>query len=93
MLRHTIPCPAPITHRITVERPVPGALHSLQSKDNLDLDPKRSVAGEPLSFDVSVRVAPEPQFFGDQVRREGPTRRFVYVRGLGERFRQWIRIR
>ena len=83
-----------ITLRITIERPVPGVLHSLQSKANLPLDPKRSVAGEPLSFDVAVRVAPGPKFFGDQVRREGPTRRFVYIRigqSAGDHASLWSR--
>ncbi len=40
-------------------------------------------AGEPLAFDFPVRIAPGPRFFGDQVRREGPVRRFVYIR-IGE---------
>ena len=31
-------------------------------------------------FDFPIRVAPGPRFLGDQVRREGPQRRFVYVR-------------
>lgn len=66
--------------RITIEHPVPGELHSLQSGDTLPLDPKRSAAGEPLSFDFSIRIGPGPKFFGDQVRREGPTRHFVYIR-------------
>jgi len=70
----------PIVVRILVERPVPGVLHSLQAKDGSPLDPKRSTAGEPLSFDFPVRIAPGPRFFGDQVRREGPVRRFVYIR-------------
>jgi len=66
--------------RIVIENPVPGVLHSLQSKNDLPLDPRRSEAGEPLAFDFTIRVAPGPKFFGDQVRREGPTRRFVYIR-------------
>ncbi|GGE51863.1 hypothetical protein GCM10011317_07720 [Niveispirillum cyanobacteriorum] len=33
-----------------------------------------------MAFDFAIRVAPGPKFFGDQVRREGPERRFVYVR-------------
>ena len=66
--------------RIVIEAPVPGVLHSLQSKDGHPLDPKVSKSGEPLAFDFSVRVAPGPKFFGDQVRREGPERRFVYIR-------------
>jgi hypothetical protein len=66
--------------RIVIEAPVVGVLHSLQSKDDRPLDPKCSTSGEPLTFDFSVRVAPGAKFFGDQVRREGPERRFVYVR-------------
>jgi Family of unknown function (DUF5990) len=70
----------PVQVRIVIETPVPGVLHSLQSKDGHPLDPKVSQSGEPLTFDFRVRVAPGPKFFGDQVRREGPARRFVYIR-------------
>lgn len=66
--------------RIIIEQPVAGVLHSLQSKDDLPLDAKRSAGGEALAFDFPVRIAPGPKFFGDQVRREGPERRFVYIR-------------
>jgi len=66
--------------RIVIETPVPGVAHSLQSKDDAPLDPKTSAAGGSLAFDVALRVAPGPKFFGDQVRREGPERRFVYIR-------------
>jgi hypothetical protein len=69
-----------ISLRITIERPVIGVLHSLQAKDESPLDPKSSKAGETLLFDFPIRVAPGPKFFGDQVRREGPARRFVYIR-------------
>ena len=69
-----------IAMRIVIEQPVPGVLHSLQSKDGHPLDPKRSDKGERLAFDFLIRFAPGPKFFGDQVRREGPLRRFVYVR-------------
>ena len=71
-----------IRARIVVEHPVPGVLHSLQ-QDDAPLDPKRSKAGEPLSFDFPLRGAEGPKFFGPQVRREGPVRRFVYVRSGG----------
>lgn len=54
--------------------------HSLQSRDGAPLDPQGSADGEPLAFDFAVRVGPGPKFFGDQVRPEGPLRRFVYVR-------------
>jgi hypothetical protein len=66
--------------RIIVEQPVIGVLHSLQAKDESPLDPKYSRKGELLVFDFTVRVGPGPKFFGDQVRREGPVRRFVYLR-------------
>jgi len=66
--------------RIVIEQPVVGVLHSLQAKDDSPIDPKRSRKGEPLVFDFQIRVGPGPKFFGDQVRREGPSRRFVYVR-------------
>jgi len=69
-----------IRMRIVIENPVPGVLHSLQSKDGHPLDPKKAEAGKPLSFDFPIRFADGPKFFGDQVRREGPIRRFVYVR-------------
>ncbi|WP_421996891.1 DUF5990 family protein [Reyranella sp.] len=69
-----------ITFRIVIEQPVAGVLHSLQAKDGGPLDPKGSDGGEPLVFDFPVRVGPGPKFLGDQVRREGPVRRFVYIR-------------
>jgi hypothetical protein len=66
--------------RIVIERPVIGVAHSLQTKDGAPLDPKSSDRGEPLSFDLAVRVGPDRKFSGDQVRREGAVRRFVYIR-------------
>ena len=66
--------------RVVIEHPVVGVLHSLQAKDESPLDPKFSRDGEPIAFDLAVRVGPGPKFFGDQVRREGPVRRFVYIR-------------
>ena len=66
--------------RIVIDEPVVGVAHSLQSRDGGPLDSQCSKAGEPLAFDFTIRVAPGPKFFGDQVRREGPERRFVYVR-------------
>jgi hypothetical protein len=72
-----------IRMRIVIEQPVVGVVYSLQGKNDDPLDPKSSDAGEPLSFDFPVRISPGPKFFGDQVRREGPDRRFVYIR-IGE---------
>ncbi|RYE75876.1 MAG: hypothetical protein EOP19_25315, partial [Hyphomicrobiales bacterium] len=69
-----------IRMRILIEQPVPGVRHSLQSGDAGVLDPKASATDEPLAFDFPIRIAPGPKFFGDQVRREGPERRFVYIR-------------
>jgi hypothetical protein len=69
-----------VTFRIVIKQPVPGVLYSLQSKDGEPLDPKASPKGQPLTFVFPVRVAPGPRFSGDQIRREGAERRFVYVR-------------
>ena len=83
-----------IRARITIEHPVPGVLHSLQSKERAPLDPKRSEAGEPLSFDFPLRIGPGPKYFGDQVQREGPERRFVYIRvgqAAGDHASPWSR--
>ena len=83
-----------VTARIVVVNPVPGVLHSLQSKDNRPLDPKRSADGTPLAFDFPLRIGPGPKFFGDQVRPEGKVRRFVYIRigqSAGEHGSPWSR--
>lgn len=73
----------PVRLRITVTDPVPGVSYSLQAKDDGPLDAKATTGKEALTFDFAVRVAPGPRFLGDQVRREGPVRRFVYLR-IGE---------
>lgn len=70
----------PIAARIVVEHPVPGVWHSLQSKDGHPLDSKSSADGQPLAFDVALRIGPGPRYYGDQVRPEGPERRFIYIR-------------
>lgn len=83
-----------IRARIVIDHPVPGVLHSLQAKDRTPLDPKRSSAGEPLAFDFRLRIGPGPKFFGDQVQREGPERRFVYIRvgiAAGDHASPWSR--
>ena len=67
-----------ITLRLTIGDPVPGVAYSLQSKKSEPVGV--IVAGDrPLSFDVRVDVGPGPRFLGEFVRREGPTRRFVYI--------------
>ena len=83
-----------IRMRIVIENPVAGVLHSLQSKDGHPFDPKTSNSHEALAFDFPVRIAPGPKFFGDQVRREGPVRRFVYIRigqSAGQHGSPWSR--
>ena len=69
-----------IRMRIVIDQPVVGVLYSLQAKDERPLNPQLSNEGESLVFDFPVRVAPGPKFFGEQVRRGGPERRFVYIR-------------
>jgi hypothetical protein len=67
-----------ITLRLTIGDPVPGIAYSLQNRENEPVG--KVVAGDgPLSFDVPVKVADGPRFLGEFVRREGPTRRFVYI--------------
>ena len=83
-----------IKARIIIENPVPGTLHSLQAKDRTPLDPKRSAAGEALRFDFNLRIGPGPKYFGAQVQREGPERRFVYIRvgaAAGDHASPWSR--
>jgi hypothetical protein len=83
-----------IRMRIVIEQPIAGVLHSLQAKDGHPLDPQRSKSGESLAFDFPIRIAPGPKFFGDQVRREGPQRRFVYIRvgqSAGDHSSPWSR--
>jgi hypothetical protein len=68
-----------IQMRLVIEEPVPGVTHSLQDKKSQPVDPKVSKAGDPLAFDFPIRIAPGPKFYGEQVRSEGPQRRFVYI--------------
>ena len=68
-----------IRMRLVVEGPVPGVRHSLQDKKSRPVDAKTSAAGEALTFDFPIRTAAGPKFYGEQVRSEGPERRFVYI--------------
>ncbi len=68
-----------IRMRLIVEDPVTGVEHSLEDKKSRPVDPKISAAGEPLRFDFPVRIGPGPKYYGEQVRSEGPERRFVYI--------------
>ena len=68
-----------IRMRLVVEEPVPGVTHSLQDKGSRPVDPEASKDGEPLAFEFAVRIGAGPKFYGEQVRSEGPERRFVYI--------------
>lgn len=68
----------PITLRLTIADPVAGVRYSLQ-KDDAPFEPV-TATDAPLSFDIPVRLAGDNRFLGPFVRREGPTRRFVYIR-------------
>lgn len=85
---------AEIRMRLVVEAPVAGVVHSLQDKKGDPVDPKASAAGEPLAFDFPIRIGPGPKFYGEQVRSEGPLRRFVYIavgQQAGETASPWSR--
>lgn len=72
-----------ITLRLTIENPVGGVLYSLQDQKNRPV--AAVTAGhEPLSFDLTVRLADGTRFLGDFVRREGSIRRFVYIAIAGQ---------
>lgn len=50
--------------------------------------------GAPIVFDFPIRVADGPKFYGEQVRSEGPERRFVYIASgqqAGQRDSIWSR--
>lgn len=82
----------PITLRLTIADPVPGVRYSLQ-KEDAPFEP--TTAGEAaLSFDLPVRLSADNRFLGPFVRREGPARRFVYIRigqSAGDHASCWTR--
>ena len=68
--------------RLRILDPLPGVAYSLQNKKSEPVG--QITAGDgPITFDVPVRVAPGPKFYGDFVRSEGASRRFVYI-AIGE---------
>jgi len=83
---------AAITLRLTLADPVPGVRYSLQ-KDDAPLDPV-TATDAPLSFDVPIRLSADNRVLGPFVRREGPMRRFVYIRigqSAGDHASPWSR--
>jgi hypothetical protein len=73
------PAQTEVRVRLVIETPVPDVAHSLQDKKSQPIDPRTSRSGEALAFNFPIRVAPGPKFYGEQVRSEGPQRRFVYI--------------
>ena len=81
-----------LTLRLTIADPVPGVRYSLQ-KDDMPYEPVTAADG-PLSLDASVTVHPDGRMTGPFVRREGPVRRFVYIRigaSAGDHASPWSR--
>lgn len=82
----------PITLRLTIADPVPGVRYSLQ-QDDAPFQPVTATEAR-LSFDVPVRLSDDDRFLGPFVRREGPQRRFVYIRigtSAGDHSSPWTR--
>lgn len=67
-----------MTLRLIIDDPVPGVRYSLQ-KDDMPFEPRTAGDG-PLAFEVPVTLQPDLRMTGPFVRREGPVRRFVYIR-------------
>ena len=64
--------------RLIIDDPVAGTRYSLQ-KDDMPFAPVIATDG-PLSFDVPVTLQSDGRLTGPFVRREGPERRFIYIR-------------
>jgi hypothetical protein len=82
----------PIILRLTVADPVPGVRYSLQ-KDDAPFEPITATDAA-LSFDAPVRLSDDNRLLGPFVRREGPARRFVYIRigqSAGDHASPWSR--
>lgn len=67
-----------ITLRLTTADPVVGVAYSLQDKANTPVEPRIADDG-PISFDVPITLSDDGRMTGPFVRREGATRRFVYI--------------
>lgn len=81
-----------VTLRLTIDDPVPGVRYSLQ-KDDIPFEPVTAGDG-PIAFDLPVTLHPDGRMTGPFVRREGPVRRFVYIRigiAAGDHSSPWSR--
>ncbi len=67
-----------VTLRLIIDDPVPGVRYSLQ-KDDLPFEP-RTAGNAPIAFELPITLQADGRLTGPFVRREGPQRRFVYVR-------------
>ncbi len=83
---------ATVTLRLIIDDPVPGVRYSLQ-KDDMPFEPCTAGDG-PLAFELPVTLHPDGRMTGPFVRREGPRRRFVYIRigtSAGDHASAWSR--
>jgi hypothetical protein len=81
-----------VTLRLIIDDPVPGVRYSLQ-KDDLPFEPRTAGDG-PIAFEVPITLRPDGRMTGPFVRREGPERRFVYIRigiSAGDHASPWSR--
>ncbi len=69
---------ATVTLRLIIDDPVPGVRYSLQ-KDDMPFEPRTAGDG-PIAFELPITLHPDGRMTGPFVRREGPQRRFVYIR-------------
>ncbi|WP_306003973.1 DUF5990 family protein [Brevundimonas sp. C43] len=82
-----------ITLRLTIADPVAGVAYSLQDKVNMPVEP-RIASADPISFDAPVTLSGDGRLTGPFVRREGATRRFVYIAigtSAGQHASEWSR--
>ena len=83
---------ATVTLRLILDDPVPGVRYSLQ-KDDMPFEPRTAGDG-PLAFELPITLHPDGRMTGPFVRREGPQRRFVYIRigtSAGDHASAWSR--
>ena len=81
-----------ITLRLIIDDPLPGVRYSLQ-KDDLPFEPRTAGDG-PIAFELPITLHPDGRMIGPFVRREGPQRRFVYIRigtSAGDHVSPWSR--
>ena len=79
-----------ITLRLKIQDPFPGVAYSLQNKKSEPVGQVIASNG-PISFDVPVRVAPGPKFYGDFVRSEGAIIYIAIGEQAGQRPSAWSR--